>query len=192
MTDKFDEEKDLEEGQNEGSYAAAADILGIKGGDKLSQRVTELEAEVEKYKELAEEHKDKTLRAFAEVENMRSKVLRDMDKTRKYALDNFVKELLPVADSLEHAMVAAREVGGAMLEGLELTEKMLIEVLQKHGVMQVNPVGEKFDPELHEALTMQPTDEHEANTIMSVVQKGYQLNGRVVRPARVIVAKAAE
>ena len=65
-------------------------------------------------------------------------------------------------------------------------------MLQKHGVMQVNPVGEKFDPELHEALTMQPTDEHEANTIMSVVQKGYQLNGRVVRPARVIVAKAAE
>ena len=198
MADDIDERNEQEEGdqeeQDSSPFGSAAGILGLtksKSGD--SARVAELEAEVEKYKNIADEHKDKTLRAFAEVENMRTKVLRDIEKSRKFAVEGILKELLPTVDTLEHAMDAARsESQAATLEGLELTHKMLMETLKKFGVEVVSPEGDKFDPELHEALSTQPTDEHEPNTVLTVVQKGYQLNGRVVRPARVIVAKAAD
>ena len=167
-----------------------AELLGLADTHKhLKQQVSTLEVELEKAKIAAEEHKDKVLRALAEVDNIRRKALRDIENARKFALEPFLKELLPVIDSLEHAMQAAHNLEAAMLEGLQLTEKMLLDLLQKFGIEQLSPLGEKFAAEWHEALSAQPTDEAEPNTILAVVQKGYQLNGRLIRPARVIVAK---
>lgn len=174
----------------EAKGANPADLLGVGSSNKdLKQQINQLEAALESAQEAVNEHKDKELRAFAEVENMRRKALRDIENARKFALEPFVKELLPAMDGLEHALEAAKDAEPAMREGLLMTEKMLLEIFGKFGVAQVNPEGEKFDPEWHEALSAQPIEGVEPNTVTAVVQKGYQLNGRVVRPARVMVAK---
>lgn len=140
----------------------------------------------------AEENWEALLRTRAEMENLRKRNARDLEQTRKFALERFVKDLLPVVDSLEQGLQAAREQGGVekLVEGNELTLKMFGKVLSDHGVEEIDPRGEKFDPAIHEAMTMQPSEEHEPETVMMVLQKGYLLNGRLVRPARVVVASA--
>lgn len=140
----------------------------------------------------AEENWEALLRARAEMDNLRKRNARDLEQARKFALERFVKDLLPVIDSLEQGLEAAREgrESEKLVEGNELTLRMFSKVLADHGVDEVNPEGEKFDPEVHEAMTMQPSREHEPETVMMVLQKGYVLNGRLVRPARVVVASA--
>lgn len=151
-------------------------------------------AELEQERARAERNWEEVLRARAELDNLRKRNARDLEQARKFALERFIKDLLPVKDSLEQGLQAARDEGNAdkLLEGNELTLRMLEKVLADHGVEEVNPDGQKFDPEHHEAMTMQPSTEHEPETVMMVLQKGYILNGRLVRPARVVVSRAAE
>lgn len=156
--------------------------------DVLKQQLAEAQAK-------AQENWDALLRQKAEQENLRKRLERDLDNARKYALERFAGELLPVRDSLEMGLDAARqeEVSvEALREGSELILKMLAAAMEKFAIQEINPLGEKFDPHLHEAMAMAPDPEAEPNTVVMVHQKGYQLNDRLLRPARVIVAKAAE
>ena len=141
----------------------------------------------------AEDFKDRFLRSEAELENVRKRSEREIDKARKYALERFAGDLLAVLDSLEMGLDAAQKEGAtleAVREGNELAAKMFSDALSKHGVKQLDPTGEKFNPDQHEAMVMQPSEDAEPNTVLDTFQKGYVLNDRVLRPARVVVAKA--
>jgi molecular chaperone GrpE len=134
---------------------------------------------------------DALLRARAELENLRRRATRDVENAHKYGIERFVAELLPVKDSLELALAAA--TGGAEVDhtrkGLELTLKMLSNVFEKFGIEEVDPQGARFDPERHQAMTVQEGTGAEAGTVTQVFQKGYLLNQRLVRPAMVVVAR---
>ena len=140
----------------------------------------------------AQENLERALRAQAELENVRRRVERDLRNAHKFALDRFVAELLPVKDSLELGLSASTEKGASVesiAEGAELTLRMLEQAMEKFGVTAVDPAGEPFNPEFHQAMTMQESETSESGTVLTVVQKGYLLNERLVRPAMVIVAK---
>lgn len=137
----------------------------------------------------ASEHWDRYLRAAAELENVRKRATRDVENARKFALERFGKELLAVRDTLEMGIAAAdNATAESLLEGKTATLKMLASTMQQFGIEQVDPAGEPFDPELHEAISVQPSDDVEPGSVVTVVQKGYTLNGRLLRPAMVIVA----
>ncbi len=142
----------------------------------------------------ADEHWNQVLRVQAEMENLRKRAARDLESAHKFALDRFVADLLPVKDSLELGLAAAQDnsVGAVqkLREGTELTLKMLTQVLEKFGVREINPQGEPFNPEFHQAMTLQPSSQVPPNTVMNVFQKGYVLNDRLVRPAMVVVSAA--
>jgi molecular chaperone GrpE len=143
-------------------------------------------------KKSAADSMDKAIRAQAELDNVRKRTTRDVENAHKYALDKFVNELLPVLDSMEMGIVASVEAEdvSSLREGLELTLKMFCSSLEKSGVHPVNPQqGDKFNPDQHEAMTMQEADDAESGTVVTTLQKGYELNGRLIRPAMVIVAK---
>lgn len=139
----------------------------------------------------ANENWEKYLRAVAELDNVRKRAARDVENAHKYGIERLVGELLAVADSLEAALASASETDAAtLLEGNRATLKLLLSALAKFGVTQIDPLGEPFNPEHHEAMTMVPSPDAEPNSVIDVIQKGYSLNGRLVRPARVIVAAA--
>ncbi|OUR95181.1 nucleotide exchange factor GrpE [Gammaproteobacteria bacterium 42_54_T18] len=136
---------------------------------------------------------DSVLRAQAEVQNIRRRTERDVANAHKFALEKFSSDLLPVVDTLERALqstVDGDSGDDSTREGIELTLKMLTDTLKKHGVEQNDPIGEPFNPELHQAMSMQPNPDMEPNTVMAVLQKGYTLGGRLVRPAMVVVSQA--
>jgi len=137
----------------------------------------------------ADENWDRYLRAAAEVENTRKRASRDVEHARKFAIEGFGRELLAVRDSLEMGIAHGDAAdASSLLEGSVATLKLLTGTLERFGVSEVDPEGEPFDPELHEAMTMQPSDTVEPGSVLTVIQKGYSLNGRLLRPARVIVA----
>lgn len=137
----------------------------------------------------ADENWDSYLRTAAELENVRKRAARDVEHAHKFALERFAGDLLAVCDSLEMALIADGEPSVASLkEGSEATLKLLISTLQRFGIEELNPEGEPFDPNLHEAMTMQPSADVEPGSVVTVFQKGYALNGRLLRPARVVVA----
>ena len=141
----------------------------------------------------AEEHYDQLMRAHAEIDNLKRRHTQEIEKAHKYALDKFVAELLGVWDSLELGNAAAQDASAdvdKIREGTELTLKMLGDAMNKFGVEQHNPEGEAFNPEFHQAMSMQPRDDVDPNTVVAVIQKGYSLNGRLVRPAMVMVSQA--
>ena len=143
----------------------------------------------------AEEHYEQMMRAHAELENLKRRHERDLENAHKYALDRFVAELLGVWDSLELGHSAAQDEAAdvhKLREGTELTLKMLGDAMGKFGVEQIDPLNQPFNPELHQAMSMQPRADVPPNTIVTVVQKGYTLNGRLVRPAMVMVSQAAQ
>ena len=143
----------------------------------------------------ADEHYEQMMRAHAELENLKRRHQRDLENAHKYALDKFVAELLGVWDSLELGHNAAQDDSAdvqKLREGTELTLKMLGDAMGKFGVEQIDPLNQPFDPELHQAMSMQPRADVPANTVVAVVQKGYALNGRLVRPAMVMVSQAAD
>ncbi|MDJ0794776.1 MAG: nucleotide exchange factor GrpE [Woeseiaceae bacterium] len=132
---------------------------------------------------------DRYLRAAAELENVRKRAERDVEKAHKFALERFGKELLAVRDTLEMGLAAAEGATvESILEGKNATLKLLASTMQQFGIEQVDPLGEPFDPELHEAISVQPSEDVEPGSVVNVVQKGYTLNGRLLRPAMVIVA----
>jgi molecular chaperone GrpE len=141
----------------------------------------------------ADDNRDQLLRARAEMENLKRRHANELEKAHKFALDGFVRELLQVRDSLELGHGAAQEDQASvekLREGTELTLKLLTGVMSTFGVEELNPEGEPFNPDFHQAMTMAPRADLPPNTVVSVVQKGYLLNGRLVRPALVIVSSA--
>ena len=141
----------------------------------------------------ADEHYDQLVRAHAEIENLKRRHTQELEKAHKYALDKFVGELLTIWDSLELGLQAAQndEADVASLrEGTELTVKIFGDVMEKFNVERINPEGEAFNPELHQAMSMVPNAEMAPNTVMAVMQKGVSLNGRLIRPAMVVVSQA--
>jgi molecular chaperone GrpE len=140
----------------------------------------------------AEEQRNLYLRAVAELDNFRKRSQRDVEQAHKYGLERFGQDLLGVVDSLEAGIALAESSRDrSLVEGQQATLKLLQSAIQKHGIRAIDPAGERFNPELHEAIAMQDAAGAEANTVIQVVQKGYQLNGRLLRPARVIVARSA-
>ncbi|MFQ5642289.1 MAG: nucleotide exchange factor GrpE [Thiogranum sp.] len=140
----------------------------------------------------ADEHWDQCLRLQADIENLRKRRERDVANAHKFALEKFAVDLLPVRDSLEMGLAAAQDSADAakLREGSELTLKMLASAMEKYNIKEVNPLNEIFNPEYHEAMSMQERDDVPPNTIVTVVQKGYLLNDRLIRPAMVIVSRA--
>jgi len=150
------------------------------------------EDEVAKLKAALEEKEEELLRVHADMENLRRRAEKDIQSARKFALERFVEALLPVVDSLELGIDAASKEGATLekiREGDEITLKMLIQTLEKHGVKSVDPMGEKFNPDQHQAMSVQP-HEGDPDHVIGVMQKGYLLNERVVRPALVVVSKS--
>lgn len=148
----------------------------------------ELEEKLTLAEQKAHENWEKATRALAELENVRRRAEREVSNAHRYSIDKLLQALLPVADSLEQALQIA-EKDSQMAEGLELTLKLFLGVLEKQGVTQLNPEGELFDPKEHEAMTMQEAGTAQPNTVLAVFQKGYKLHDRIIRPARVVVAK---
>lgn len=149
-------------------------------------------SELEALQVKADENWDKYLRALAELDNVRKRATRDVEKAHKFALEPFARELLNVRDSLEMGLSAAAEASEAeaVLAGFEATLKQLVAMMERFGISELDPEGEPFDPQEHEAMTMQPATGVEPGTVLTVFQKGYALNGRLLRPARVVVAQA--
>ncbi len=150
-----------------------------------------LQVQLEKLQEQSKVSLDKVVRAQAEMENLRKRAARDVENAHKYALEKFTNELLPIMDSLElglSASVKAKNLDD-LCKGMELTLEMFNTVMEKFGITMIEPKGEKFDPELHDAVSMQETDDSNSGIIIEVMQKGYTLNGRLIRPAMVVVAK---
>lgn len=163
-----------------------------EGGDAEESKIAQLEAALLQSEARVKEQQDSVLRAKAEVENMRRRSEQEVDKARKYALNKFAEELLPVIDNLERAIQAAdveHEAVKPLLEGVELTHKTFTDTVAKFGLKEINPEGETFNPEFHQAMSIQESADHEPNSVIFVMQKGYELNGRVIRPAMVMVSK---
>ena len=143
----------------------------------------------------ADEHWNQLLRAKAELENYKRRTERDLENAHRYGLERIAKELLPIKDSMELGLAAAdglSEDSVKVKEGIELTLKMFNSLLEKIGITEINPEGEKFNPEFHQAMTMQETADKEPNTVLTVYQKGYLLHDRLIRPAMVVVSSAAK
>lgn len=136
-------------------------------------------------------HRDAMLRMQAEMENLRKRLLRDVDKSRKFALERIMKDLLEVRDSMERGLAVADDSAtvDSLREGQELTLKMFSKVMQDHELEVIDPAGQPFDPEWHEAMTVLPSADVDENTVLEVLQKGFKLHDRLIRPARVVVSK---
>ena len=153
------------------------------------EQAEESEITLDDLRARADDNWDRYLRAAAETENVRKRAVRDVEHARKYALEAFAKEMLTVRDSFEMGIDAADAADTASLvEGNAATLKLLSSTLERFGISEVDPLGEPFDPELHEAISMQPAADAEPGSVLIVAQKGYALNGRLLRPAMVVVA----
>ena len=188
-----------EEKEMDANDLAAEELLAEKAESLDAEIVEELlvEDKLSETEELPEQvgkANDQVLRIQAEMQNVRRRAERDVENAHKYALDKFTADLLPVVDNLERALStidASDEAQKAVNTGLELTLKTFVDVLARFKIEVVDPVGQPFDADLHQAVSMVPNPELEPNTVMDVFQKGYTLNGRLVRPAMVVVSKAA-
>ena len=161
---------------------------GNSSGNSSDDSQDALQTELEEAKAKADENWDKFLRLQAEMDNLRRRNDKQVDDAHKYAVKNFAESLLPVVDSLEIGLSVDGDVE-KIREGMDLTLKVLMDALKKHKVEEVNPEGEVFNPDFHQAVSMQPSETHNDNEVVTVMQKGYTLNGRLVRPAMVMVCK---
>jgi molecular chaperone GrpE len=173
--------------------AAGTESMQDREVDTLS--FNELRDETTRAREEADKFRDAALRAEAEMQNVRRRAEREVEHAVKYGVEKIVQNLLPVVDSLEKAVEAAEqtEAGSdatqAIIEGMGLCQRLFLEVIAKQGVVTIDPHGEPFDPNVHQAISMVENPDVEPNSVVAVVQKGYSLNGRLVRPAMVMVAK---
>ncbi len=194
MTNNEQSTPDAPESEAAVEGVVEADADSAAPADALSHG--ELTLLLEDARNKADEHWDQVLRSNAELENLRRRAKQDVENAHKYALEKFAQELLPVKDSLEMGLAAASgkvdaaEAIKQLREGTDLTLKMLSAAMEKSGIKEIDPMGETFDPEQHQAMSMQESEEHAPNTVMAVMQKGYQLNERLIRPAMVVVSKA--
>lgn len=152
--------------------------------DSAEARIAEAEAR-------AQQHREDLLRAAAEMDNVRKRAAREIDAARQYGIERFAGELLPVADSLTLGLESAADADPAALrEGQGATLRLLLKAFERAGLAEIDPAGQPFDPARHEAMAMRPSAEHPTHTVLEVVQRGWMLNGRLLRPARVIVSTA--
>lgn len=159
------------------------------------QKIYELENALADAQAQIKEQQDGVLRARADMENARRRAEAEVEKARKFALERFAGELLPVIDNLERALQAGdgdNEAVKPLLEGVDMTLKSFVSTIEKFGLTPIDPQGEGFNPELHQAMSMQESADHAPNTVMAVMQKGYQINGRLLRPAMVMVSRAPD
>jgi molecular chaperone GrpE len=182
--EEVEEEAVAEEHDAEAEMLAEEEAL-VEAEDQLVEQLNLAQQK-------ADENWELLLRTKAEMENLRRRTQKDLESAHKYGNEKLVSEMLPVMDSLELGLAVEDASAESLREGMSLTVNMFSQLFEKFNIEVVNPVNEKFDPELHQAMSMQPTDEVEPNTVISVMQKGYLLNGRLVRPAMVMVSKAAE
>ncbi|MCY4363854.1 MAG: nucleotide exchange factor GrpE [Gammaproteobacteria bacterium] len=182
-------ETDAEEVEVEATTLAQEEV--DERQEATTDQVAGLLQDIERLKMEVQESSDKAVRATAELDNIRKRTSRDIENAHKYALERFVSELLPVLDSMELGINASQSAEDieSLREGMDLTLKMLFDRMGKFGVKTIDPAGEKFDPEWHEAVSMQELEGSEPGQVVTVMQKGYELNGRLVRPAMVVVAK---
>lgn len=162
--------------------------------DNNDEEEQDLAAELAKAQATIKDYWDQIMLLNAEIENNRKRAQRDIENAHKYAVKNFVESLLPVTDSMEMGIAATLNDNATLesiREGMTLTMNMFMQMMEKNGIQAIDPQGEKFNPELHQAMTMQQNDEVEANTVLAVMQKGYTLNERLIRPAMVVVSKPA-
>ncbi len=161
-----------------------AEVADPTESEQLRQELAEAQAQVS-------QHRDQLLRAAAELDNIRKRAARDIEQAHRYALEKIAQELLPVRDSLELAAASAATADAASLAaGQQATLKLLTRAFERFAIKGIEPVGEPFDPQRHEAMVMQESATAEPDSVLQVVQRGYELNGRLLRPARVIVARA--
>ena len=190
-TKKDDVTKDTEDAseanknvENEATEADETDGQGVRTSCDTDDSAS-LETQLEELKEAL-------LRSQADLQNSRRRAERDIENAHKYAIEKFIKDLLAVLDSMDRALELAATTDGfdmSMLEGTQMTHKLLLDTVSKHGVDAIDPVGEPFDPQQHQAMSMMESEDQEPNTVTAVMQKGYKLEGRVIRAAMVVVTK---
>ncbi|KPH59643.1 nucleotide exchange factor GrpE [Pseudoalteromonas sp. NEC-BIFX-2020_002] len=183
--------------QMKAEVEAAVEAADAHEGEEVSPEaeIAMLYAELEDAKQTIADQKDGVVRAAADVDNIRRRAAQDVEKAHKFALEKFANELLPVIDNLERAIEFSdkeNETLKPLLEGIDMTVKSFNDAVAKFGVEIVNPQGEQFNPEFHQAMSIQPSNDVTPNTVLAVMQKGYTLNGRLLRPAMVMVSKAAD
>jgi molecular chaperone GrpE len=180
---------------SEGKSSESESMSAESAGADSPQTVDELIAALDASRAAADHAREQALRAAAESENVRRRAQRDVENAHKFALERFASDLLPVVDSLERAVDSARAEkadgsAAAIADGVELSLKLFLDTLAKADVVQLDPIGVPFDPKFHQAVGMIESDRSEPGSVIEVLQKGYTLNGRLVRPAMVMVAKA--
>ncbi|MEP4892199.1 MAG: nucleotide exchange factor GrpE [Aliiglaciecola sp.] len=180
---------------NQAEQAEVEQAAENAGAGDSEQTIAKLQEALAKAEATVNEQRDSVLRAKAEMENARRRAEAEVEKARKFALERFAGELLPVADNLERAIQLAdpdNESLKPMIEGVDITLKSFVSTVEKFGLKVIDPQGEPFNPELHQAMSMQENAELSPNTVMAVMQKGYEINGRLLRPAMVMVSRAPE
>jgi molecular chaperone GrpE len=183
---------DQENIQNEEAVEQVTEDQATEADADTSSDDQDLAAELAKAQVTIKDYWEQIMRLNAEIENNRKRAQRDIENAHKFAVKNFVESLLPVTDSMEMGLNATLNENATLesiREGMTLTMDMFTQMMEKNGIQAIDPQGEKFNPELHQAMTMQENDEVEANTVLAVMQKGYVLNERLIRPAMVVVSK---
>ena len=173
------EQIEADNGDGSSTQQGTDDELELLGDEALATALLE----VEKFRDLA-------LRAEAEMQNLQRRTARDVENAHKFGVEKFVQNMLPVVDSLEKAIESTGDNADAIAQGVRLCHKLMVDTLNKEGVEIIDPVGEPFDPNEHQAMSMVENPDMEPNSVLAVVQKGCKLNGRLVRPAMVMVTKA--
>lgn len=186
MEDAKQDQTDLPDNPRHSDQATAFDDAENEQIEQLASQLTEAEATIANLREVH-------LRERAELDNQRRRMQREVEQARKFASQRLLEDLLPVCDNLERGLAAehANDDIASIREGVALTLKSLIKVMQDHGMVAIEPRDTPFDPELHEAMSMVDGEGREPGTVVAVLEKGYQLNGRLLRPARVVVARDA-
>ena len=194
--DKLTANADAEVAEDEVSNGVAADAdadADAEAGNDDAESVQNLLAKLEALREQAGASQDRYLRAAAELENVRRRAARDVENARRYGFERLAQALLPVRDSLEAGLASGDEATPeALLDGKRATLRLLDSALEEVGIRELDPHGEPFDPALHEAMAMAPSNEAEPGTVLTVFQKGYSIHDRLLRPARVVVAREPE
>ena len=187
-----DNEHNIDDNQEE-ALTEEAEQVEKNSGERVSDDPIEiLEDALATAQQEAGEAKQSMLLMQADMENLRKRLVREHEKSRRRTLERFMSDLLPVRDSLERGLAAAEDPAAtveALKEGKQLIMKMLTKVMGDHGLQTIDPAGEAFDPEKHEAMTMLPSPDHDENTVIDVLEKGYQLHERLIRPAKVVVSR---
>jgi molecular chaperone GrpE len=182
-------ELDVTENRTQDETAAEPGI-GAAAESLVDDELLDMQAALNAAEQEMAIHRDAMLRMQAEMENLRKRLIKDQAKSRKFALERIMKDLLQVRDSLERGLDVIDEstTVESLKEGKALTLKMLTKVMQDHNLEVIDPLGQPFDPEYHEAMTVQPSEEYDDNTVMEVIQKGFKLHDRLIRPAMVVVS----